>query len=79
MKNGKPMSLEARLTQLEASVKEIKALLELQCLKQKTWRDFVGIFEGDPVAEEVRKITEQFREKERRKARRQRRKAKAKT
>lgn len=79
MKNGKPNDWKARLERVEADVKEIKVLLELQRPKQKTWRDFVGIFEGDPVAEEVHKITEEFREKERRKARRQRRKAKTKT
>jgi hypothetical protein len=79
MKNGKPVSLEQRLDRLEADVKEIKTALEAQrTSRQPTWRDFVGIFENDPVAEEVRKFTEEMREKERRKARRTRAKSKGK-
>ena len=78
MKNGKPTDWEARLGRLEADVKEIKALLQAkQEPKEAWWKPFVGIFENDPVADEVRKIIEETREKERQKARRARPKKKA--
>jgi hypothetical protein len=70
MKNGKPIDWEARLEQLEADVKEIKAMLQAQQeLKEPWWKSVVGSFANDPVAEEVRKIIDETREKERRKAR----------
>jgi hypothetical protein len=78
MKNGKPANLETRLERLEADVKEIKAMLQAQPeSKGASWRSFVGMFANDPVADEVRKITEEIQEKERRKARRARSKKKA--
>jgi hypothetical protein len=71
MKNGKPNSMEERLERLEADVKEIKTLLQTQqAAKEPWWKPFVGMFANDPVAEEVRKITDAIRAKERRKARR---------
>jgi hypothetical protein len=78
MKNGKPNALEARLERLEADVKDIKAMLEAQQpAKPATWKDFVGIFANDPVAEEVDRIVRENREKERRRARRKPYKAKS--
>lgn len=77
MKNGKFDNLETRLERLEAEVKELKALLQDgRQPEEPWWKSFVGIYANDPVAEEVRKIVEENREKERRKARRSPRKKK---
>jgi hypothetical protein len=71
MKNGKPVDLEGRLQSLEADVKEIKEMLQAQhSPNEPGWKSFVGMFANDPVADEVRKITDEIREKERRQARR---------
>ena len=71
MKNGKPANLETRLEQLEADVKEIKALLQTQQEPKKPWwEEMIGVFANDPVADEVRKIVEENRQRERRQARR---------
>jgi len=68
MKNGKPIDWESRLQRLEADVKDIKALLQAQ--QQQGWKAVVGAFANDPVFDEIRKITDELREKERRRARR---------
>jgi hypothetical protein len=71
MKNGKAIDWEGRLARLEADVQEIKAMLQTQRTSQEPWwKSFVGMYANDPVADEVRKITEEIRDKERRKARR---------
>jgi hypothetical protein len=71
MKNGKPIDWEARLERLEADVKEIKAMLQAQQEpKEPWWKSSVGMFANDPVADEVRKMTDEIRAKERRGARR---------
>ena len=71
MKNGKRINLESRLDRIEADVKEIKALLKVpQEPKKAWWEEMIGVFANDPVADEVRKIVEDNRERERRQARR---------
>lgn len=71
MKNGKPLDVEARLERLEAEVKEMKSLLDAkQEPNRQWWKEMIGVFANDPVAEEVRRIVEENREKERRQARR---------
>jgi hypothetical protein len=78
MKNGKPINLEARLKRLEADVTEIKALLSArQESEEPWWKAIVGSMAGNPVAEEIRKLTAEISEKERKKARRTRSKNKA--
>jgi hypothetical protein len=77
MKNGKPVTLEARLASLEADVKEIREMLQAQQKSKKPWWEkTIGIFANDPVADEVRKIIEKNRERERSKAQRPARKKK---
>jgi hypothetical protein len=78
MKNGKLVDFEQRLSRLEADVKEIKILEAQQRPRQSSWKDFVGVLENDPVAEEARKISDAMRERERRRARRMRPKTKSK-
>ena len=68
MKNGKPVSLEERLKTLEADVKEIKAMLQARPAgnndpKKSWWEEMIGVFANDPVADEVRKIVEENRER----------------
>ena len=75
MKNGKPIDWERRLEKLENDVKEIKALLTAQ-EERPWWKDVVGAFANDPVAEEITRLGAEIREKERKKARQTRVKTK---
>ena len=80
MKNGKAIDWQARLERLEADVREIKSLLQAQLQsKEPWWKSVVGSFANDPIAAEVRKLTDERREKERQRARRRGAKAKKKT
>ena len=79
MKNGKPISLGARIDRLEADVKEIRALLLALQPQPQGWKAVVGTFADDPVFEEILRLGNEVREKERRKIRRQRQKATTKS
>lgn len=74
MKNGKMPSLEARLTRLEEEVRRIKVLLENGPPKPG-WQAVVGTLAGDPVYDEIRKVTMDLIEKDRRQGRRRAAKA----
>ena len=68
MKNGKIPSFEARLSRLEKEVSQIKGLLENGPSKPG-WHAVVGTLAGDPVYDEIRKVTMELIEKDRRRAR----------
>lgn len=69
MKNGKPIDWETRLTRLEDDVRQIKSMLQNGPPK-RGWQAMVGSLSGDPVYDEIRKVTMELIEKDRRRARR---------
>lgn len=72
MKNGKAPSVESRLARLEDEIRQLRALLDNGAPKAG-WPAIVGTLAGDPVFDEIRKVTMELIEKDRRRARRARR------
>jgi hypothetical protein len=65
-----------RITTLEREVTALKQAIGGSG-RVKDWRRTVGMFEGDPLMEEIDKLTLQVREEDRRKARQRNRRRKS--
>jgi hypothetical protein len=62
-------TIEERVAALEQLVAELKAAVE-NCVREKDWRQTVGMFSGDEVMKRIDEEGRKWREADRRKVRR---------
>ena len=58
------LSLEERVSALEAELAELKSKLEAEKPRSDTawWKKIVGVFEGDPEFDEAMRLGREYRE-----------------
>ncbi|MCI0681326.1 MAG: hypothetical protein L0Y71_04410 [Gemmataceae bacterium] len=76
MKNDKGNNWEARLSRLEEDVRHIKSKLD-EGSPKPGWQAMVGSLGGDPIFEEIHRITMELIEKDREKDKRRMRRGAA--